>query len=240
MRRLKNMIFNTPKETLITAFCIFVAIAAIVVSTILFATADDRKTDTPEPTETLPYSEELLKPTYHAESPKSLEYQSVGGGMCIVTGIGGYSGEELEIPEKSPDGEAVVGIANGAFEGCEELISIYIPSTIATIGSSAFKGCSSLVVINVESSNSKFSSVGGVLFTKNKSQLICYPAARVGSSYLLNPNVKSISENAFYGVKNLVKINYEGSPSDFQEIAVGEGNKVFSDLPITCNYTPSK
>ena len=240
MRRIKDIIFNTPKEKIITVFCIFVAVAAIIISTILFASAYNGKTEEPLPSEAPTYSDELLKPTYHAESPKSLEYQSIGGGMCVVSGIGGFSGDELEIPEKSPEGEAVIGIAAGAFEGCDELISVYIPSSIATIGDSAFKGCSSLVVINVESSNSKFSSVGGVLFTKNKTQLICYPASRVGSSYLLNPNVKAISANAFYGAKNLVKINYEGSPAEFQEIEIGDGNKAFSDLPITCNYTPSK
>lgn len=234
------MILNTPKETIITALCIFVAIAAIIVSTILFASAADSKKEEPMPSEEPIYSEDLVKQTYHAESPKSLDYQSVGSGMCVVSGIGGYSGEELEIPEKSPEGDTVVGIAPGAFEGCDELISIYIPSTVATIGDSAFKGCSSLVVISVENSNSKFSSVGGVLFTKNKTQLICYPASRVGSSYLLNPNVKTISVNAFYGVKNLVKINYEGSPAEFQEIEILDGNKAFLDLPITCNYTPSK
>lgn len=242
MRKLKDILLNTPREKIITLFCISVAAAAIIISTILFASArnDQKKPEVPTQSERPTYIEELSKPTYHAESPKSLEYQSAGGGMCVIAGIGGYSGEELEIPEKSPSGETVIGIAEGAFEGCEELISVHIPSTVAAIGDGVFKGCSSLVVITVESSNSKFSSVGGVLFSKNKTQLICYPAARVGSSYLLNPNVKTISANAFYGVKNLVKINYEGSPSDFEEIQIGEGNKAFSDLPITCNYTPSK
>ena len=240
MKKLKNILFDTPKEKIITVFCIFVAAAAIIISTILFASAREDKKDTPKKIEQVTQGSEIPRVTYSAESPKSLEYQSIGGGMCVVAGIGGYSGEELEIPEKSPLGDTVVGIAPSAFEGCENLLSVSIPSTVTTIGDGIFKGCSSLVMISVESSNSKFSSVGGVLFSKNKTQLICYPAARVGSSYLLNPNVKTISSHAFYGVKNLVKINYEGSPAEFQDIAVGDGNKAFSDLPITCNYTPSK
>lgn len=247
MERLKNILNKLKskftREKLIATACISVAAVALIVSAALFvfAKSDGKESDkdaNSDPTDRYPYSDE--KPSYPPESPKSLEFQSVGGGQCIVAGIGGFSGEDLEIPAKSPSGEQVVGIASMAFEGCDELISVSIPHTVTSIGEGVFKGCSSLVMISVDSSNSKFASSGGILFSKNKSILICYPAARVGSSYLLNPNVKIIASNAFYGVRNLKEINYEGTISEFGEITVGTGNRTFTELPITCNYYPAK
>lgn len=243
MERLKNILTklkeNLSREKLIAISCIIVAATAIIISTVLFVFAKSESGDQGDDTIIKPV-ESTERSTYPPTSPKSLEFQSIGSGQCVVLSIGGFSGEELEIPSKSPDGEEVVGIASGAFEGCDSLISISIPNTVVTIGDGVFKGCSSLVLISVDSANSKFASSGGILFSKNKSILICYPPDRVGSSYLLNPNVKVIADHAFYGVKNLNKINYEGSVAEFSEISVGSGNKAFTEIPITCNYYPSK
>lgn len=228
------------KERLIVLICAAIAVPTVVVSSILLVSAIGRDgTDTPEETpEETPAVTQYIP--YSPDSPKSLQYQSLGNGTCVIMSIGRYTGEELEIPEKSPDGDTVIGIANNAFEGCEELISVNIPSTVTNIGEDVFKGCSSLVAITVERANNKFSSSGGILYSKSKDVLICYPASRIGDSYLLNPNVKTIANNAFYGVRNLLKVNYEGTTAEFGEISVGDGNKAFTSLPITCNYSPLK
>lgn len=243
MEKLKNVwnrFKNMKKEKLVILVCAAVAVITVIISSVLFISALS-KSDTIAPTDT---AADTLPPTQYAnyppDSPKSLQYQSLGNGSCVIVSIGRYVGEELDIPEKSPDGETVVGIANNAFEGCEELISVSIPTTVTSIGEDVFKGCNALVAINVDRSNSKFSSSGGILYTKSKDILICYPPCRIGDSYLLNPNVHTIANNAFYGVKNLTKINYEGSIVDFGKISIGEGNKAFTSLPITCNYSPSK
>jgi hypothetical protein len=79
-----------------------------------------------------------------------------------------------------------------------------------------------------------------MLFSKDKTHLICCPAARIGENLLLNPNVRVIEPYAFDGIKNLSRILYEKSPGDFQKINISEGNESFSSLPITCNYYPTK
>ena len=240
MKRLQNMMSNLSKEKIITVICIFIAVVAIIISTLLFISARTANSDGPKDTADEPQVEDTQRITYPSDSPKSLEFQSLGDGCCIVVSIGGFSATELEIPEKSPAGETVIGIGSGAFEGCDELISVSIPYTVTTMGEGVFKGCSALVMISVDSGNSKFTSSGGILFTKNKTQLICYPANRTGSSYLLNPNVKIIASHAFYGIRNLSKINYEGDAAEFADIKIGDGNKTFSALPLTCNYNPAK
>ena len=237
MKRLKNIFLQIGsrlnKERMIALLCIAVAAVTLVLSAMLLV----GNAETAEATEP---PQETERVTYPSSSPKSLEFQSIGGGLCVVASIGGFDGEELEIPSKSPSGEEVVGIASGAFEGCDGLLSVTIPASVTAIGDGVFKGCSSLALISVDSGNSKYTSSGGILFSKNKGLLICYPAARVGSSYLLNPNVSVIADHAFYGVRYLSRINYEGSVDEFTGITVGEGNKAFSELPITCNYYPTK
>ena len=239
MKRLQSLISRITKEKIVTATCILIAVVAIVASALLFIYAAPGSSITKD-TSNKSTHRDTPRITYPSNSPKSLEFQSLGDGSCMVSGIGGFAEAELEIPEKSPSGETVIGIADKAFEGCDWLLSISIPYTVSGIGEGAFKGCSALVMISVDSANSKFTSSGGILFSKNKTLLICYPANRAGSNYLLNPNVKEISDYAFYGVRNLSKINYEGSVSDFSDIIIGEGNKTFSSMPLTCNYDPSK
>lgn len=243
MERIKNIwnkIKSMKKERIIVLICGITIIITVIISSILFVSA----MSTPEESSQETPTEETQKITqyipYSPDSPKSLQYQSLGDGTCTIVSIGKYSGEDLDIPERSPQGETVVGISSNAFDGCEELVSVNIPSTISEIGDDVFKGCSSLVAITVERSNPKFSSSGGILYSKSKELLICYPAARIGNSYLLNPNVKVIASNAFFGVRNLTKINYEGTTTEFGQITVHEGNKIFTSLPITCNYSASK
>ncbi len=237
--KVKEFLKSVPKEKLIISICSFMALCAIVLSVILFTSAkSNEKTENDKPEDTKPDNYGIGQ--LSSQKPNTLEYQSLGNGTCVVVGIGTFTAEELEIPEKSHFGDTVIGIASGAFEGCEELVSVHIPASVSNIGESVFVGCTSLALISVERSNTKFSSIGGILYSKNKSMLICYPAARIGSSYLLNPNVKSIANDAFYGVQHLSKINYEGSAAEFGEISIGEGNRSFTALPVTCNYMPSK
>jgi hypothetical protein len=239
MKKVKSILKRIPKEKLIILICAIMSAITLLVSVIVFASAGAEEPE--ENPNRLELNGNLKSPeSFSPESPQSLEFQSLDNNSCIVLSIGAFAGVELEIPEKSPHGETVIGIASGAFEGCEELETVHIPSTVVNIGEGAFRGCSSLIMISVDRSNPKLSAVGGILYSKSKNILICYPCARVGSSYLINPNVKRIAADAFYGVKHLTKLYYEGTTAEFSQIEVGIGNRIFSTLPITCNYLHSK
>ena len=130
----------------------------------------------------------------------------------------------------------MTSIADGAFTNAAHLVSINIPATVKSIGTGVFAGCTNLVSITVSTSNTAYTSIGGVLFTKDKTILVCYPAARGTSSYLIGENVKKIDSYAFDGVTGLSKINYPGSAQSFQHIEIGVGNTAFVSLPVTCNF----
>ncbi len=167
-------------------------------------------------------------------------FTSNGDGTCTLTAIGTFNSSDFEIPEKSPNGDTVTAIGDKAFENCSFLKTVSIPATVKKIGNSVFKGCSSLNTISVSSSNTKYSSVNGVLFSKDKTILICYPSMKVGQSYLLSTNVSSISAYAFDNVTYLQKILYQGSSSKFQAIDVGVGNGSLESVTVTYNYVPAK
>lgn len=226
------------REHLAVVICIPVAMIAILICIGTLSTDGAENKATDQPKQSTASASEIE--TYPPTSPYSLEFQSLGDGTCLVMGIGAYRGSELIIPAESPEGDSVIGIGSRAFEGCGKLVSIEIPESVVSIGTGAFRGCSSLVLISVDSNNPKFRTLSGMLATKDRTRIICCPAARIGSNLLLDPNVRVIEPYAFDGIINLERILYEKSPSDFQTIDVGEGNEPFKSLPITCNYFPSK
>lgn len=172
------------------------------------------------------------------EAP-SLLFERNGDGTCTVIGIGTYTSPDLCIPSKSPKGDTVVAIADGAFENCSFIEMVEIPSTIKDIGNGAFVGCSSLKSFSVSVTNTKYCSVDGVLFTKDKTVLVCYPSNRADTSYLLSTNITEISAYAFDAPLNLSSILYEGSASKFDSIRIETGNSAFTALSVTCNYKSS-
>ncbi len=192
------------------------------------------------PQKNLNMHQEPTKQTFPPDNPKSLSFARIGLGECIVSGIGDYEGSELDIPAKSPYGDTVIGIAERAFLNCTSLSSVTIPETVTTIGANAFEGCSSLTYISVNYSNQHFSSSSGILYSKDKTLLIRCPPARVSVFYIVNSKVTKISDNAFAGVENLEKVMYRGSTSEFEKIIIGQGNEIFTSLPITCNYVGNK
>jgi hypothetical protein len=101
--------------------------------------------------------------------------------------------------------DSVTNIGKGAFKGCGGLTNVTIPGSVTTIGEQPFSRCESLTSINVASTNTFYSSVEGVLFDKNKTLLIQFPAGKSGH-YTIPNSVQSIGFAAFYGCKNLAGI----------------------------------
>ena len=96
---------------------------------------------------------------------------------------------------------SVTEIGGAAFSGCRSLTSITIPNSVVSIGKYAFGNCSSLTEINVESGNTEYVSVDGVLFNKDTTTLISYPAGKTGE-YSIPNTVKNIATYAFSSCSN--------------------------------------
>jgi len=98
-------------------------------------------------------------------------------------------GENFAIPE------GVTGIASGAFVK-SGLTTITIPESVTKIDRDDAFGCS-ISAIEVAPNNKDFSSENGVLYNKDKTELICYPAKKIGESFVVPESVTRISQAAF-------------------------------------------
>lgn len=101
---------------------------------------------------------------------------------------------------------SVKTIDDEAFYTCNSLVSVVIPSSVTEIGDNAFYSCSSLMSIEVDSANINYSSIDGVLFDKEQTLLICYPAGKTASTYIVPNTVSIIGAYSFYGVTSLKNI----------------------------------
>ncbi|HEY5910836.1 MAG TPA: leucine-rich repeat domain-containing protein [Verrucomicrobiae bacterium] len=103
----------------------------------------------------------------------------------------------------------VIGIGNDAFRNCASLTNAVIGSSVSNIRS-RFPGCRKLMTIGVDSLNTFYSSVEGVLFDKHQTMLIQCPEGRAGS-YSVPVGVTSIGSNAFSDCASLNNITIADS-----------------------------
>ena len=74
------------------------------------------------------------------------------------------------------------------------------------IGDGAFGYCPQLDNINVAEENTVYSSSAGVLFNKDKSELLVFPLGRQRTIYTVPSSVTVIGENAFYSCSELLGV----------------------------------
>ena len=121
-------------------------------------------------------------------------------------------------------------IGEGAFYNCN-LTEIHIPAGVKEIAASAFSfglpvpvmgmstlnynnavaHCASLRAFTVSPENPCFTAVDGVLFNKNKTVLVRYPAGKTATAYTVPDTVREIGADAFWGCKTLTAVTLPDS-----------------------------
>ncbi|MGN0532425.1 MAG: leucine-rich repeat domain-containing protein [Eubacterium sp.] len=127
--------------------------------------------------------------------------------------------EVFDVPE-TYEGKPVTELMAFSLANAEYLKEINISKNIKTIDIWALTNCPLLESINVDENNPYFCSVDGVLYNKDKTQLLFYPNAKTmlkkdksgaiigGGTLVLPDSVVSIRDNAFYLCSNLYSITF--------------------------------
>jgi hypothetical protein len=156
---------------------------------------------------------------------------------------------------------SAASIGEDAFVLCSGLTDISIPAGVKSIGDAAFYNCTGLTSIAVEAGSGTFSSSEGVLFSKDQSVLLCYPAGRKDNTYTIPAGVRtlgdrsfcfcgslkslsmqnsvnSIGEDAFFMCTDLTDIYYGGSKNNWNATSIDTGNTPL--ISATVHYNSVK
>lgn len=189
----------------------------------------------------------------NATGSQGLTYEYNSDGTLTVTGIGICTDSEVIIYSTTAEGKSVTGIAAGAFANNTTIKSVYLPASITTIGEGAFAGCTALTTITVENDNKVFSALNGVLYSKDLSTVVAFPAGLKVTEYSVTNSIRDIRASAFAGCVNLTqfkladaanklfyvydgvlyKLDANGSPSTLIAYPAGKTSGSFSSPIVT-------
>lgn len=141
---------------------------------------------------------------------KNLTSVNFSNGVTKIEDASFYGCENLS-SVKIPN--SVTHIGERTFFGCRSLYSITIPNSVIEIGENVFEQCDNLASINVDSGNPKYCSIDGVLFSKDKTLLICYPCNKKGA-YVIPNGVTRTERSAFNNCRHLTSLTIPNSVID--------------------------
>lgn len=155
--------------------------------------------------------------------------------------IGDFSFYWCESLERITIPNNVVSIGERAFDACSSLKNVTLGNNLTSFGNGVFDRCSSLDSINVNSDNTVYKSVDGVLYSKNGEKLFLCPMGKTGD-LTIPDGIITICEEAFYSCTLLESINIPDSVSSIEKNAFkecdnlktvyycGDGNSWYSNI----------
>ena len=163
------------------------------------------------------------RPANDSNFTGELDYTSNGDGTCVVSGIGTYNSEKINIPSTSPTGDTVVGIGEDAFRWCYNIKEVTLPDGVINIGAFAFAGCISLHKIILPST---VTSIGEGAFRE----------CRELEAINIPEGVTRIEESTFVNCRSLVSVTIPSSVKRIGEWAF----MCCSSLVEVCNKSSLK
>ena len=113
--------------------------------------------------------------------------------------IGNYAFLDCDILESITLPTNLTSLGEAAITQCYNLKNVSIPSSLTNIEPLNFYLLPMLEMINVDSNNLAYTSDEGVLYNKDKSLILKFPAKKQVSSFSLPTSLNSIGDHAFMG-----------------------------------------
>ena len=110
-------------------------------------------------------------------------------------------------------------ISAGAFYSVRNLRNVELGASVETIEDGAITGSPDFTRFAVESNNPNYTAdAEGIIYTKNKEELVLYPSGRAGE-YSTLPTTKKIRKRAFYYAQKVTKVNFNSALEDIDNDA---------------------
>lgn len=162
---------------------------------------------------TLPDSLEVIG-QYAFSNTTSLTHITFGENLHTI-GARAFQNSNIRILS-IPEGVTTIG--ERAFYG-SQITEITLPKSVTSIGEDVFFQCYNLKKIAVDSENTAYSSWDNVLYSKDRTTLLCYPFTKTNTHYTVPSGVETVAKNAFYDNDNLKSIVLPGSITTICETA---------------------
>ena len=102
-------------------------------------------------------------------------------------------------------------ISAGAFYSVRNLRDVELGASVETIEDGAITGSPDFTRFAVDSNNPNYTAdAEGIIYTKNKEELVLYPSGRAGE-YSTLPTTKKIRKRAFYYAQKVTKVNFNSA-----------------------------
>ena len=142
--------------------------------------------------------------------------------------------EEINLPE------GLLSIGDEAFGSCHSLTEVTLPASLTTLGGRTFPYCQQLESFRVAKGSNSFTVQDGVLFDKDMTTLIAYPAQKKGASYQFPASVTSV-RSAFCLNSYLTSLTLSANTRDLDSLFmescynltdyyVADGNTVYESV----------
>ena len=116
----------------------------------------------------------------------------------------------------------VIVIDTWAFDNCNSLVNVVIPSSVTTIGYSPFAHCPSLTNITVDMNNKHYMSIDGNLYSKDGKELIQYAIGKTNAHFEIPDHVTFIWEEALQNCASLTSVVIPKSVTSIGENAFSQ------------------
>ena len=111
-----------------------------------------------------------------------------------------------------------------SFNDCSKLEGVTVGSGVTQIAPRAFSGCESLKAIEVNAKNTAYSALDGVLFNKDKTELVYYPEGKTEGEYVIPSSVATIGAYAISSCYSLESITIPASVTKITYYNFGSTN----------------
>ena len=98
-----------------------------------------------------------------------------------------------------PDSLKLIG--HNAFLECNSLQTLRLPKDAQTFGCASFRSCANLTSFTVDPKSQYYTAIDGVLYSKDGTRIVAYPAGKTEASYVIPKNVDQIDSLAFESSK---------------------------------------